>query len=169
MSPPFATQRIYTRPGKINNASGDFVCRSCGAFVSVNVGLSGVGNRNHCPYCLSSRHLDQFEPGDRLAACKAPMAPVGLTVKRTAKKYPGHQPGELMLVHLCAGCHKVSINRIAADDVIEAILAVLEQSAGLDAHTRQGLAQDGITLLDATQDDLVRRCLLGVPFPEPRG
>ena len=169
MKTPFATQRIYTRPGKINNASGDFVCSRCRAFVSVNVALSGVGNRNHCPYCLSSRHVDQFEPGDRLAACKASMEPVGLTFKRTAKKYPGHQQGELMLVHLCEDCHKISINRIAADDVIETILSVLEKSAGLDAHTRQLLAQDGIMLLDAAQDDLVRQCLLGVPFHETRG
>ena len=49
MKTPFATQRIYTRPGKINNTSGDFVCLHCGAFVSVEAALSGVRNRNHCP------------------------------------------------------------------------------------------------------------------------
>ena len=159
---PFATRRVYTRPGKIHNASGDFVCGSCGAFVSVNVALSGVGNRNHCPYCLTSRHVDQFEPGDRLAACKAPMKPIGLTFKRSANKYQSRQQGELMLVHLCADCGKVSLNRIAADDAIERILAVLEESAALDANTRDLLDQNGVNLLDVTRSDLVRQCLFGV-------
>jgi predicted RNA-binding Zn-ribbon protein involved in translation (DUF1610 family) len=160
----FATRRFYTRPGKINNASGDFVCGHCGTFVSVNVALSGVGNRNHCPYCLSSRHMDQFEPGDRLSACKARMEPIGLTFKRTAKKYTGHHQGELMLVHLCDDCGKVSINRIAADDSIEEILSVLERSAGLAADTRDLLDRNGVTLLDPAQADLVHQCLFGVNY-----
>jgi hypothetical protein len=134
--------------------------------VSVNVALSGVGNRNHCPYCLSSRHLDQFEPGDRLSACKARMKPVGLTFKRIAKKYTSHQQGELMLVHLCEDCRKVSINRIAADDVIETILSLLEESTGLERDTRDLLVQDGIMLLDTTQADRVQQCLFGSHFTE---
>jgi hypothetical protein len=39
----------------------------------------------------------------------------------------------------------------------------------LDAFTRHLLAQDGIMLLDAAQDDLARQCLLGIPFLEMRG
>jgi DNA-directed RNA polymerase subunit RPC12/RpoP len=162
MKTPFTTQRIYTRPGKINNTSGDFVCLHCGAFVSVDPALSGVRNRNHCPYCLSSRHLDQFDPGDRLSACKARMKPVGLTLKQIAKKYAGRQQGELMLVHLCEDCGKISINRIAADDTAEAILSVLEMSAGLDPHMREVLAQDGVTPLSTTHADLVQQCLFGI-------
>lgn len=157
----FTHQRIYTRPGKINNASGDFRCRDCGHFVSVNEALSGVRNRNHCPYCLSSRHMDQFEPGDRLSACKACMRPVGLTFKRSAKKYASHQPGELMLVHLCNDCGKVSINRIAADDNTVLVLAILDESARLDAITGDVLTQNGIMLLGQAQVDLVQQCLFG--------
>lgn len=161
MKPPFVSQRVYTRPGKINNASGDFVCLHCESFVSVGVALSGVRNRNHCPYCLSSRHLDQFEPGDRLSACKARMRPVGLTLKRIAKKYAGQ--GELMLVHVCEDCGKVSINRIASDDDAEMILSVLEKSAGLDSAIRASLAQSGVVLLGADQITLVQQCLFGIP------
>ncbi|MBI5960339.1 MAG: RNHCP domain-containing protein [Chloroflexi bacterium] len=164
MKTPFVTQRIYTRPGKINNTSGDFVCLHCEAFVSVEEALSGVRNRNHCPYCLSSRHLDQFEAGDRLSACKAPMRPVGLTIKQIAKKYAGHRQGELMLVHLCQDCGKVSINRIAADDAAEMILSVLEQSAKLDPTTRDLLARNGVVLLSAAQIDLVRQYLFGINY-----
>lgn len=161
MKKPFATQRIYTRPGKINNASGDFVCLSCGTFVSAGEALSGVRNRNHCPYCLASRHMDQFEAGDRLSACKARMMPVGLTLKRVNKKYAGHSQGELMLVHLCEGCGKISINRIAADDLAEVILSVLEKSAGLSLEVREMLAQEGVTLVNQDQADLVRQSLFG--------
>ena len=160
MTTCFATRRIHTRPGKINNASGDFVCGCCGAFVSVHVALSGVGNRNHCLYCLASRHMDQF------SACKAHMRPIGLTFKRTTKKYTSHQPGELMLVHQCEDCGKVSINRIAADDDVEAILSVLEQSADLDRDTRALLEREGVMLLEADQHDLVRHCLLGIHFAD---
>ena len=90
------------------------------------------------------------------------MRPVGLTLKRIAKKYAGHSQGELMLVHLCEDCGKVSINRIAADDTAEMILSVLEKSAGLDPDTRDLLAQDGVTPLSAAQADLVRQCLFGI-------
>lgn len=157
----FTTRRIYTRTGKNHDTFDDFECRVCGAFVSVDPALSGVGNRNHCPYCLSSRHLDQFEAGDRLSACKACMPPVGLTIKQVAKKYAGTQHGELMIVHLCEDCGKVSINRIAADDDAGLILSVLAQSTGLESHTRAMLAQSGITLLNADQTDLVQRSLFG--------
>jgi DNA-directed RNA polymerase subunit RPC12/RpoP len=162
MTMHFATRRIYTRPGRIGKPSGDFVCLHCGAFVSAESTLSGVRNRNHCPYCLSSRHLDQFEAGDRLSACKARMRPVGLTLKRIAKKYATRTQGELMLVHLCEDCGKISINRIAADDDDEMILSILEKSAGLDPGTHDLLAQDGITPLSATQADLVQQCLFGI-------
>lgn len=162
MKTPFTTRRVYTRPGKLNNTLGDFVCCCCGAFVSAAVALSGVRNRNHCPYCLSSRHLDQYEPGDRLSACKARMRPVGLTFKHIAKKYTGHTQGELMLVHWCEDCGKVSINRIAADDSTEMILSVLEQSAGLDSETHDLLAQNGVVSLTLSQADRVQQCLLGI-------
>lgn len=159
MTTVFTTRRAYTRPGKINNASGDFVCLSCGAIVSVAGAMSGVRNRNHCPYCLASRHLDQFEPGDRLSACKARMIPVGLTFKRIAKKYTGNSQGELMLVHLCEDCRKVSINRIAADDDGEMILAVL--AVDLDQKTRDLLAQHEVMPLSPDQAHLVHQCLFG--------
>jgi predicted RNA-binding Zn-ribbon protein involved in translation (DUF1610 family) len=160
MSIAFKTRRIYTRPGRTQTSS-EFVCRNCGTFVSAHIALSGVGNRNHCPYCLASRHLDQFEAGDRLSACKACMQPVGLTFKRTAKKYTGHQPGELMIVHCCEDCGDVSINRIAADDDTQLLLAVLEQSGTLAADISDSLVQQDITLLTMDHLDQVQRCLFG--------
>jgi hypothetical protein len=78
--------------------------------------LSGVNNRNHCSYCLWSCHLDLFAAGDRLSACKAPMKPIGLTMKKSRNKYQRERRGELMLIHECVECRTLSINRIAADD-----------------------------------------------------
>lgn len=124
-----------------------FRCIHCCQIVPVARLLSGVHNRNHCPYCLHSRHLDLLRAGDRLAACKGNMQPVGLTYKRSWKKY-GQALGELMLVHRCGDCGKLSINRIAADDDGEAILALLDQTSLTE------LESAGIKPL--TTSDLVR-------------
>src|SRR5512136_742535 len=109
-----------------------FTCRHCNMPVSSASCLSGVQNRNHCPYCLWSRHLDLYSAGDRLSACKSLMQPVGLTLKLTRKRY-GTERGELMLIHLCAECRHLSINRIAADDDSQTVLTVFDDSSGLEA------------------------------------
>ena len=72
---------------------GDFECGHCHQHVSAEPQQAGTRNRNHCPYCLWSKHVDLREAGDRLAACKGPMQPVGLTLKRGHKKYGGPQAG----------------------------------------------------------------------------
>ena len=137
-----------------------FQCRNCRAFVSMDVLLSGVENRNHCPYCLWSRHLDWQRPGDRLSACKGSMTPIGLTAKQVRKRYPA-SPGELMLVHRCQECGKISINRLAADDIPQVLLAVFEASFELDGDSRLHLAACGIDLLDLPERLLVDFRLFG--------
>jgi len=139
----------------------DFKCRHCGSYVSTTRPLAGVGNRNHCPYCLWSRHLDLFEAGDRLAACKAPMRPVGLTLKHSRNKYARAASGELMLVHLCTDCSRISINRIAADDVPEAIIEVFEDSMTESDRLWQQTLEDGVDLLGDESCDIVYRQLYG--------
>lgn len=107
---------------------GDFKCLHCGAFVASSQLLSGVNNRNHCPFCLWSCHLDLYASGDRLSACKGAMKPIGLTVKKSRNKYRLESHGELMLIHQCTECAALSINRIAADDDAESVLHVFEES-----------------------------------------
>ncbi|RPJ43160.1 MAG: RNHCP domain-containing protein, partial [Chloroflexi bacterium] len=121
---------------------------------------SGVNNRNHCPYCLHSRHMDLYEPGDRLSACKAEMRPVGLTLKRTRKKY-GRQQGELMLIHQCADCGSISANRLAADDDADTILAIYESSLHLDPQTTAQITRSGVEALQAVDHELVCTRLFG--------
>ncbi len=145
---------------KIPLANG-FRCAACGAFVMVEEQYSGVGNRNHCPYCLWSRHLDSHAAGDRLSACKARMKPVGLTLKKTRKKYGLGQHGELMLIHLCEECGKISINRIAADDDVETILRIYDESASTTAGLHERFVLEEIQPLDGAEKLLVKARLFG--------
>jgi len=142
-------------------AEDGFTCKRCRNFVSSAVALAGVLNRNHCPYCLWSRHVDLYLPGDRLCACKAPMRPAGLTQKQTRKKYACHRNGELMLIHICTECSGISINRLAADDDPGEVMQVFESSSRLDLSTMSRLAAEEIQLLDMRMRDLVRMQLFG--------
>jgi DNA-directed RNA polymerase subunit RPC12/RpoP len=146
----------------------DFKCAHCGHLILTHPLLAGVNNRNHCPHCLWSRHMDLWEAGDRLSACKAPMQPIGLTLKRRHKKYPGAGGGELMLVHLCTACKRVSINRIAADDDAESLLAVYQGAIDSPPPIAPALSTQEITLLDRAHLNQVTRQLYGrQPRPEP--
>ncbi len=137
-----------------------FTCRICQAHVSASAALSGVHNRNHCPNCLCSRHMDWQEAGDRLSACKAMMAPIGLTMKWSHNKYARLLDGELMLVHMCVECGKLSINRIAADDRVDRLREIFHASFEWVAEIPQ-LAGSGIRLLAKEVAWLIDRQLNG--------
>ncbi len=156
-------RRLRPRPG-LGRMHGleqnGFKCIHCHVFVSSEPALSGVQNRNHCPYCLWSRHLDLERPGDRLAACKEKMKPAGLALKRTRKKY-GPQVGELMLIHQCLECGKISINRIAADDVASTLFELFERSLGLEARVKASIEAAGVQMLGEQDREVVRTRLFG--------
>lgn len=138
---------------------GDFRCAHCHVIVSSAHILSGVHNRNHCPYCLWSCHLDLYAAGDRLSACKGQMKPVGLAMKTGRNKYRLDQQGELMLVHQCVGCGALSMNRVAADDASSTILAVFQESLRNDIR---GLCEGyGILILHLRDLDSLRKQLYG--------
>ena len=81
-----------------------FSCKACGAEVPYDGGATE--NRNHCPKCLCSLHLDNI-PGDRAADCGSVMDAVAVWVRKD---------GEWALIHRCRRCGAFSSNRIAADD-----------------------------------------------------
>jgi hypothetical protein len=115
---------------KINNLDDKevFLCSNCGRLAPLPK-LIGTENRNHCPFCLWSKHLDLRKAGDRKSNCKAGMKPIALTFKQEGKdKWGRLKQGELMLVHKCTSCGKISINRIAGDDNSYEILEVWENS-----------------------------------------
>jgi hypothetical protein len=155
-------QRHWRQPEKkYRDGVYGFQCRHCQAYVYTQPAFSGVLNRNHCPYCLWSRHVDHCQTGDRMSACKAIMRPIGLTVKRSRNKYRAGIVGELMLVHRCNECGKLSINRVAADDQADRLMELYQGSLSLDACIQEQLEADNIQLLQGEDVKLVVNQLWG--------
>ena len=144
---------------------GEFFCLHCGMIVSGAFERSAVRNRNHCPYCLWSRHLDWRAPGDRLSSCKGAMRPIGLSLKNARNKYAAVPSGELMVVHQCAVCAAVSINRIAADDGTGILVEVFRSSLLMEHRIRAGLENGGVRILDRSDWEIVSRRLFGESQP----
>lgn len=82
-----------------------FRCLGCRRDVPVRA--LGTAHRNHCPYCLTSRHVDGRAPGDRGEECRAPMDALTLAVR---------DDGEWLLIHRCRACGTLKANRPAYDD-----------------------------------------------------
>ncbi len=137
--------------------SSSFTCDHCGSTVRIHPHM-GTGNRNHCPFCLFSKHVDQDTPGDRNALCMGPMTPIGLTFKHEGKnKYGQTRQGELMIIHECRTCGKTNINRIAADDNETVILSLLD----IHPETVTAVSRQGITPIGKDQEAEVRKQLFG--------
>ena len=146
---------------RATSSFGDFRCSHCHAIVSSAHLLSGVNNRNHCPYCLWSSHLDLFAAGDRLSACKTPMKPIGLTMKKSRNKYRRETRGELMLIHECVECKSLSINRIAADDDSEVVMAIFQESLSLGHRVYDLYLEYEIVILSIEDREAVLTQLYG--------
>ena len=80
------------------NDSG-FICGNCGKEVKP----LGYTSRNHCPFCLYSRHLD-VNPGDRMSECRGLMEPVSAE--------PDSKKGYI-IIHKCKKCGAVRRNKAA--------------------------------------------------------
>lgn len=146
------------------NWTADFKCIHCHAYVTTNSIVSGVRNRNHCPYCLWSKHLDLYRPGDRLSACRSGMQPVGLTLKRSWKKYDPGWEGEVMVIHHCIECGRFSINRIAADDDPDRILEIFESSLDWEGNQLVPIGADDVNILGYEDREVIYARLFGLTF-----
>jgi hypothetical protein len=89
-----------------------FYCVHCGN--SVVPEAFGTQHRNHCPWCLWSRHVDE-EPGDRSSDCRGGMEPIAVWAR------PG---GDWAILHRCRSCGTIHSNRIAGDDNEVALVAL---------------------------------------------
>ncbi|MBQ3927041.1 MAG: RNHCP domain-containing protein [Clostridia bacterium] len=78
-----------------------FICAHCGKAV-VPMGKS---SRDHCPFCLWSRHVD-INPGDRANPCQGDMEPIS-AVPDTRKGY--------IIIYRCKKCGQEHRNRAALD------------------------------------------------------
>ena len=143
------------------NQNQAFQCSHCHKWVSYNKTI-GTNHRNHCPYCLWSKHLDSDEPGDRKSTCQGEMEPIGLTFKQEGiNKYGEVKQGELMFIHQCLKCGKISINRLAADDNPQVILEVFEESKQLNPEKINELTQAGIKTLTEQDKQEIETQLFG--------
>ncbi|MFW5712711.1 MAG: RNHCP domain-containing protein [Spirochaetota bacterium] len=107
-------QYAYTNSTTTRDSS--FVCRNCGA--PVHSWAPGTSQRNHCPYCLHSLHVD-ITPGDRKELCRGLMEPIGLWVRAG---------GDTALLHRCRRCGALRSNRLAGDDDERALRSLAEKA-----------------------------------------
>ena len=73
-----------------------FVCVHCGQTVEP----LGYTSRNHCPFCLWSRHVDVL-PGDRANSCGGAMEPIRVE--------PDRRRG-YVIVHRCTVCGRTDVS-----------------------------------------------------------
>lgn len=97
-----------------------FTCEYCGK--AVPAGTRGTV-RNHCPFCLASKHVDQ-NPGDRLEGCAGRMPAI-------RAYYLG---GQIHLVHRCERCGLERENEAAetpcvAPDDLDLIYALMRKAS----------------------------------------
>lgn len=164
----FAGKQMGKARGKENaeklaaeKEKGWFVCCGCGERVELSESI-GTAHRNHCPYCLSSKHLDKEFSGDRDADCGGCMRAVALSFKKEGiDKYGRKREGELMLVHKCSVCGKLSINRLAADDDEAVIISLFNSSLSLPAGTKKKMSEEGIDIAGPEEKEKVFIKLFG--------
>lgn len=85
-----------------------FICEVCGK----NVEPLKYSARDHCPFCLSSKHVD-INPGDRQETCQGTLIPTDI---EKSKK------GDYKIIYRCSKCHTIRKNIMAKDDDYELII-----------------------------------------------
>lgn len=88
----------------------EFICDVCGKEVK----KLEYSARDHCPYCLSSKHVD-INPGDRLCDCHGILKPIGI---EKGKK------DTYKIVYQCLKCNMIKKNVMAKDDNYDMILEI---------------------------------------------
>ena len=89
----------------------EFICEVC----NKKVNKLEYTARDHCPYCLSSKHLD-INPGDRLANCGGILIPIDIekSKKDTYK-----------IIYQCNKCKEIKKNKMAIDDNYDKVLEIM--------------------------------------------
>ena len=90
-----------------------FECEVC----SEQVTPLGYTARDHCPFCLCSKHVDE-NPGDRSCECQGILRPTAI---EPAKK------GGYKIVYVCDACGEIKRNVAAADDNMNLIIRIMSE------------------------------------------
>ena len=91
----------------------EFVCENCGK----NISKLNYTARDHCPYCLYSKHLD-INPGDRLNTCKGLLKPIAIEKFKDSYK----------IVYKCTKCGMIHKNIMANDDNMDLIIELTKET-----------------------------------------
>ena len=84
-----------------------FICENC----NKNVDKLYYTARDHCPYCLYSKHVD-INPGDRSNECKGLLKPIGIEKFKDSFK----------IIYKCEKCNMLHKNIMAEDDNMDLII-----------------------------------------------
>ena len=95
--------------GNFTEIDEEFTCENCGKHVP----KLGYSCRNHCPYCLHSKHVD-INPGDRNNPCKGLLKPIGIEKFKDTYK----------IVYRCRKCGEYHKNIMAKDDDMDLIISL---------------------------------------------
>lgn len=93
---------------KFSSNDNSFICDNCKKEVS----KLGYSSRNHCPYCLHSKHVD-INPGDRAEECQGLMEPIKVEIS-SKKGY--------VIVFRCKKCGAIRRCKAATDDDINLLI-----------------------------------------------
>lgn len=87
----------------------EFICENC----NKKVLKAGYTSRDHCPYCLYSKHVD-INPGDRLNECKGVLKPTGIEKFKDTYK----------IIYKCQKCNIIHKNIVSKDDDMNIIIQI---------------------------------------------
>lgn len=87
----------------------EFICENCGKKVE----KLNYTTRDHCPYCLYSKHVD-INPGDRANMCKGLLKPIGIEKYKDTYK----------ILYKCEKCNNEHKNIMANDDNMDMIIEI---------------------------------------------
>lgn len=85
----------------------NFICENC----HQEVLKLNYTARDHCPYCLYSKHVDK-NPGDRLNNCQGLLKPIGIEKFKNTYK----------IIYQCEKCKENHKNIMAQDDNMDLII-----------------------------------------------
>lgn len=121
---------------KKHPALDPFECSYCRFWVTPEG--AGTNHRNHCPNCLSSKHLDET-PGDRAATCGGRMEAIGVWVRNN---------GDWAIIHRCVQCGKLGSNVTGGDDSPMKLMALAVKPLSDPAILQQKRLQAMITTME---------------------
>jgi DNA-directed RNA polymerase subunit RPC12/RpoP len=88
-----------------------FICSFC----KKEVAPLGYSARDHCPYCLYSKHVD-INPGDRQEACHGLLKAIAVDKAKN---------DTYKIVYKCEKCNQKKRNKVAHDDNLDLIIKIM--------------------------------------------